>query len=385
MHHMPSLKSQIRRIALRTVAKLPISRNRNSIERRILLIRPDHLGDMLLTTPAIHALRNALPRAEIHVLAGPWSAQVLANNPDVDHVLTLPFPGFNRDGAGNSLSPYTLALTSARQLRKLGYGSALIMRPDHWWGAMLAFFAGIPHRRGYNHPDVRPFLSDSLLLTHQHAVEQNLRLVEQWTGPIEPNRIRYEFMIDDADRDHFNTHLADMGIALDQPIFCIHPGSGAWAKLWDNSQWAVVADTLTDQLDAAAVFTGGEHERALVTEITAQMKRRAHVLVGETGVGQLAALYARSRVVLGPDSGPMHLAAAVDAPTVTLFGPADPVEFAPWGAPKRHIVLTTDIGCRPCRVLDWSMDDPENHPCVREIMIGDVLTAAREVSYNGDD
>jgi ADP-heptose:LPS heptosyltransferase len=81
----------------------------------------------------------------------------------------------------------------------------------------------------------------------------------------------------------------------------------------------------------------------------------------------------------------MHLAAAVDAPTVTLFGPADPVEFAPWGSPKRHIVLTTDIGCRPCGVLDWSMDDPEDHPCVREIMIGDVLTAAREVSYIGDD
>jgi heptosyltransferase-2/heptosyltransferase-3 len=97
-------------------------------------------------------------------------------------------------------------------------------------------------------------------------------------------------------------------------------------------------------------------------------------------VNQLAALFKRARVVMGPDSGPLHLAAAVGTPTVALFGPADPVEFAQWGAPAKHIILTSDIGCRPCRVLDWNGDDPINHPCIRDITLARVLESARRVT-----
>ena len=91
----------------------------------------------------------------------------------------------------------------------------------------------------------------------------------------------------------------------------------------------------------------------------------------------------RAKVVLGPDSGPMHLAAAVGTPTVALFGPADPLEFAPWGSKDKHIVLTSPIGCRPCRVLDWGDDMAKYHPCVNDITIGQVLEAARTV-FNTD-
>jgi heptosyltransferase-2/heptosyltransferase-3 len=84
-------------------------------------------------------------------------------------------------------------------------------------------------------------------------------------------------------------------------------------------------------------------------------------------------------VVLGPDNGPLHLAAAVATPTVALFGPADPDEFRPWGPVERHAVLASSIACRPCRVLDWSGDDPANHPCMSDISVGAVLEAARRV------
>ena len=75
----------------------------------------------------------------------------------------------------------------------------------------------------------------------------------------------------------------------------------------------------------------------------------------------------------------MHLAAAAHTPTVTLFGPADPVEFAPWGDPCRHAVVTSDIACRPCRILDWRDDNPAYHPCVNEITVGQVMEAASRV------
>src|SRR5690606_23855887 len=128
--------------------------------------------------------------------------------------------------------------------------------------------------------------------------------------------------------------------------------------------------------DAAVILTGGDHELPQAQRIAARMRQPACVTAGDTQIGTLAALFERALVVLGPDSGPLHLASACGAPTVTLFGPADPVEFGTWGPPDRHFVLTSSIGCRPCRVLDWGDDDPAYHPCVREISVGRVLDAA---------
>ena len=178
-HRLP-LKHQVRRGLLRLVAGLPILPIKAEGVNRILLIRPDHLGDVLLTTPAIHALRAALPDTEIHALVGPWSANVLASYPEIDLVLTLPFPGFSRrHPKDNWRSPYRIAWDSARHLRHIGYQSAIIFRPDHWWGALLAHLAGIPERVGYDLKDTAPFLTHKQPHQHDHVVVQSLRLVEQ--------------------------------------------------------------------------------------------------------------------------------------------------------------------------------------------------------------
>lgn len=382
--HTTPFKHKVRRRLLQAVANTrftPIPSPPLHVER-ILLIRPDHLGDMLLTTPTFYALRSARPNAELHVLAGQWSADVLANYSQVDQVLTLPFPGFKRQTDDNADAPYRLAVTASRSLRRVGYTSAVILRPDHWWGAMLAHLAGIPIIVGYDLPDVAPFLTDKIAFTKTHAVMQSLRLVEYWTGRVSSERAVYRFPVFDADRAYIDGYLTEWGLSRDTPLICIHPGSGTWVKRWDETRWAQVADTLAEQLNAVVIFTGGDHESALVTRIAGLMQRRAVLIAGDTQVGQMAALYQRAKVVLGPDSGPLHLAAAVGTPTVALFGPADTVEFGTWGAPEKHFVLTTDIACRPCGILDWGVDDPENHPCVREITVGRVLDAARRaVNY----
>ena len=174
--HRMSLKHRLRRALLHMMGAAPIPKATSPSVERILLIRPDHLGDVLLTTPAIHMLRTAYPKAEIHALVGPWSADVLSSYSEIDVVLTLPFPGFSRGPKLGLRAPYALALRSARQLRKIGYSSAIILRPDHWWGAMLAQWSGIPRRIGYDLPDVAPFLTDAVAHTHQHAVLQSTLL-----------------------------------------------------------------------------------------------------------------------------------------------------------------------------------------------------------------
>jgi lipopolysaccharide heptosyltransferase II len=378
--HTVPFQHRIRRILLRMIAFTPRRPVRTRSSRpRILLIRPDHLGDMLLTTPALAALRAALPGHEIHVLAGPWSASVLANADYADQVITLPFPGFNRGPKEGITGPYRALLRASRQIRRIGYQSAVILRPDHWWGAALAQMAGIPERIGYDLPDVKPFLTHAIQPQHQHAVLQSMKLVERWTGPIPEDRIRLSFRIEDAARQYIETYLREWGVPPDRRLICLHPGSGTWVKRWTGEDWAMAADTLIDQLDAAIIITGSDKELPLARAIAGHMRYEPCIMSGDTQIPQLAALFARSSAVLGPDSGPLHLAAAVDTPTVALFGPADPVTFAPWGPADHHIVLTSSIGCRPCMVLDWGGDAPENHPCVRDITVGDVLEAARRV------
>ena len=107
--HAVPLKHRLRRAALQVAAAIPIPPQRKANDR-ILLLRPDHLGDVLLTTPAIHALRAAFPDREIHALVGPWSANVLANFSDLDVMLTLPYPGFSRPPKSTGAHPISLSL-----------------------------------------------------------------------------------------------------------------------------------------------------------------------------------------------------------------------------------------------------------------------------------
>ena len=337
---------------------------------------------MLLTTPAIKMIKERRPELSIHVLCGDWCADLLSHFKEVDQVITLPFPGFRRESTAGG-NPYLLALQSARKLRQAGYDSAIIMRPDHWWGAMLAYLAGIRQRIGYDRPGVAPFLTASRQLKHQHVIEQNLRLGEAVADGPPPDAIQLDFPLQTADRDSIDSLLIARGIRPGRPIVCIHPGSGAASKVWLPDKWAAVADTVLREQGAAIIFTGTAEDAAIIKNIVAKMKAEAVIIAGSTSIGELAALYRRAQLVLGPDSGAMHIAAAVHTPTVALFGPADPIEFAPWGDTRRQAVLTSDIACRPCRILDWRADNQNYHPCVWDITVAQVLAEARRVLEDG--
>lgn len=377
-YHQAPMKHHIRRVLLRALATIYVpSRHTPRDKRRILLIRPDHLGDVLLTTPAIQMLRAIYPHAEIHVLVGPWAASILDNLSDIDLVLTIPFPGFTRSEKLAASQPYTFAVQTARRLRRIGYTDAIIFRPDHWWGAWVAKMAGIPVRIGYNQVDVTYFLTHRIHFEHTHAVVQSLRLVEALTHrQIKSDDVRLDFVTTASQEAFVAGYLAEWNVPDSKAIFCIHPGSGTKVKQWLPSKWAEVADVLSKQFRAQVVFTGGDHELSLIQDIIMKMTAPAIIMAGNTDIGHVAALYKRAKLVLGPDSGPLHLAAAVGTPTVTLYGPADPIEFGTWGDPAYHHQLTTEITCRPCRVLDWSHDDLKYHPCVRDIRVADVLSAA---------
>ena len=140
--------------------------------------------------------------------------------------------------------------------------------------------------------------------------------------------------------------------------------------------WAEVADRLAERPDVRIVLTGGPGERELAGSIATRLAHPALNAAGATTLGQLAALYARCALVLGSDSGPLHLAVAVDAPTVHLYGPVSPVKFGPWGDPSRHVVLRTTWPCAPCDRLDWPAAALPQHACMTAITPDAVLRAA---------
>jgi ADP-heptose:LPS heptosyltransferase len=341
---------------------------------RIVVIKPDHLGDVLLLTPALRLLRRQLPHAHITLLIGPWSRAAVAHNPDVDAILTIPFPGFTRSPKPRWWQPYTLLLKTALLLRAGRFDAAIIARDDHWWGALLAALAGIPQRVGYGVPEVSPFVTHALPHSFgDHVGVQAIRLVEALTGqnaievpPLTPP-------IGEDDRDWAAGWIAKHTLP-DAQLVAIHPGAGGAAKLWIAERWAAIADALHDR-GMTVVLTGGPAERDLVDTIAAAMRRPPLISVGEASIGQLTALYARCTLVLGVDSGPLHLAVAAGTPTIALFGPGDWQRFGPWGDRERQIVVRSGLWCSPCGVLDACPRGTAPSECMALIRARDVLAS----------
>ena len=375
----------LRRHILRIAGKFYTARRPVASPRSLLLIRPDHLGDILFLTPALHALRTALPEARITALTGPWGLAALRDNPDLDGIKTCPFPGFARQPKANLLTPYRLLFERARALREQAYDTAVVLRFDHWWGAWLAAAAGISRRIGYDRPETRPFLTEALPYRSQrHEVEQNSTLLATLAGSdaaweAGPTR----FVIAEADRAWADDWLQSRNLKRDAPLIAIHSGAGAAVKRWPLAAWAGVADALAESSGALILLTGAAEERSLTRSIAETMSHSVLDAAGETTLGQLAALLERCTLALGSDSGPMHLAVALGVRTIHLYGPVAPGKFGPWGDPARHAVLTTSWPCAPCNRLDWTPDVLEQHRCMADIAPEQVLNLAQRLLPEG--
>ena len=354
---MTPWRDRARRIGISAAARLLSMRAaRLQRPRRLLLIRPDHIGDLLLTGPALAALRLALPDAELTLLVGPWSEEVARRGPAVDRVETCRFPGFSRAPKRSAIEPYQTLLAEARRLRGR-FDLAVIVRPDHWWGALLAALAGVPARLGYATPLTAPLLTEALALPPGiHASRLSLELARRASGlaggswPAEtPGPV---FRLRDDELAWADRILTDDP----RPLVLLHPGSGSPLKDWPAQHWATVADALSAR-GAHLVVSGGPDDPATPRAVAAAMQSPALLLAGKTTLGQLGALCQRATLVLGVDSGPLHLAAALGTPTLRLYGPTDEAIFGPLdhlgnsGAlapPPDHGVLTKPLPCRPC-------------------------------------
>uniref|UniRef100_UPI002ACC2930 glycosyltransferase family 9 protein n=1 Tax=Thermogemmatispora sp. TaxID=1968838 RepID=UPI002ACC2930 len=236
------MRSLLRRIILLLIYVLGLpgswlarwhARQRLSEAPRLLLLRPDHLGDLILTTPALTALKERCPKAQVTLFVGPWAEAIVRHHPAATRVLTCAFPGFRRTPQG-ALAPYWLLLRLAWQLRRERYDLAINLRPDFWWGAALLYLAAIPHRVGYALAPGRPFLTHALPLPEgEHSSRSSLRLVSAalellgqapLAEPFTPEQYPLLFAPTAQEAEHATALLAEAGLT-EQPFAVIHPGS----------------------------------------------------------------------------------------------------------------------------------------------------------------
>jgi ADP-heptose:LPS heptosyltransferase len=256
----------------------------------------------------------------------------------------------------------------------------------------LAARAGIPLRIGYAlAPGASALTHAQALAPREHAVRAAWRLTRTTAALLGSSSVLVEDCAPDTaplrwrvtpeERAAARRWLAAHNLTDGREYLVLHPGAGAAIKQWSAASWSCALDLIAAERDTTIVLAGTPAERDLIDAVTTALteRHRSHVYISENGVGVYAALIAGARLMLGVDSGPLHLAVALHTPSVRLYGPTDPAIFGPWGPPKRHIALATSLPCAPCGRLDYARSELPWHPCMALLTPATVARAAQRV------
>jgi len=346
----------------------------NGLPGALLLRATNWLGDAVMTTPAVSALRRAFPGARIALLGKPVVAELFRHHPDIDEVLVYERPGRHDGAAGR--------VRMAGELRRRRFDAALLLQ-NAFDAALLAFLARIPERAGYATDGRWMLLTHPVRITpdilREHEVEYYLRLVERLGVP-RPASPELRVAVTDAERAAMASRLEGLGVERGRPIVAINPGATyGSAKRWYPDRFAAVADALSGTWGAAVAVLGSAAEAPLAGEIGTAMRTPPVNLAGRTTVREMMALLSLSSFLVTNDSGPMHIGAALGVPLVAIFGPTDWRRTSPWTRDAR--IVRVDVDCSPCMLRECN----RGHECMLGVTAEMVIAAARELRPDGLD
>lgn len=356
--------------------------------KRILVIRLDLIGDLVLSLTVVRALKRTYPGAEIDLLATPASARVALHDPNLSEIITYDPNIWRRPKA-------LVQLKNWREARKL----ALRMRSRHYdltvsiyanWAAVLAVLSGAKRRVGYGPEGYPGFMTDPVPggipgrwrhyapLDNKHEVDYCLELAKAAGATLTPEDRIPHLYVDKQSQLEIEQMLHDAGVQPDEQVIVCHVSSNnGQSKRWPIPYWATLIDRLVREEHAQVVLTGASSDLPIIEGVTRRMQERAINLAAKTSLTQLAALLQRADLVISGDSGPMHMAVAVDAPLIAIHGPTNPSLGGP--VSPGATILRSHIWCSPC----YNAKDPADCPfyttqCMKNILPSVVLAAARE-------
>ena len=306
--------------------------------QRILVVRLRSIGDTVLTTPSLYALRRFLPHARIDILLEDWVAPVLDGFEHIDNVITL-----QRGGARARLSV-------ARALRSARYDVVYNLHGGTT-ATLLTRASGAKYRVGFAHYQyggLHNHLAPSSLLlwgtAKAHSVEQQLAMVG-WTGVPVSDRPPSHLAVSDAAVASVNAKLLAAGFNLPTPFALIHPTAAFETKRWATEKFSRVAEDLAAR-GIATVALAGPNEAHIVASLKAGSSAGVVVLTN-LSLPEVTALASRARLFVGNDSGIAHVAAAVATPAVVIFGSSNIAHWKPWASAPAEVVFE-EMECQPC-------------------------------------
>jgi lipopolysaccharide heptosyltransferase II len=342
--------------------------------KRILCVRLDTLGDVLMTTPAIRALKESSPGRDITLLTSSSGAEAGRLAPDVDQVLVYDAPWMK--AMTSALAPQG-DLKMVEVLRHGAFDAAVIFTvysQSALPAAMLCYLADIPQRLAHCRENPYQLLTHWVRETEpemclRHEVRRQLDLVATIGAHTDEERLSI------AIPEKVDAYVDELlgGTEHHPPWVVVHPGATAASRRYPPEGFATVARRVVQELGHEVVFTGTEPERSLIDQIRAEMGVPSRSLVGALDVPALAAVLARASLLISNNTGTVHVAAAVGTPVVDLYALTNP-QHTPWQVP--HRVLFHDVPCKYC----YKSVCPEgHHHCLRLVEPDEVLHAVAEL------
>lgn len=327
---------------------------------RILLIRFGSIGDVVLTTPTIRAVRRAFPEAYIAMLVGDRAADVVLSNPHLNEAIV-----FRRE-----VKTLSETRRAAAVLRERDFHISIDMQRK-FRSSLLAYRSGAKLRIGYHRPGGFLCTVKIPAVADKHIVEQNLSLLKPLG--IEDANLDPEMFPLDEERDYASGVFQSQGLTQDSPIIGFFPGAGWPSKCWPAKRFAAIGDLAVEELNAQVIIFSGPGEADIVDNVARQMKASAVLMKDEITLPQLAAMIEKCDLFLSNDTGPMHISVAVKTTTIGLFGPGDHVRFYPIG--EKHALIRGNVPCGPCRQFTGKCKD---NICMKAIPVDEVWKAVAQ-------
>ena len=313
----------------------------------ILCVRLDSLGDVLMCTPAMRAVKQARPGCRLSLLTSPEGAAAAPHIPELDDVIAYCAPWMK----SSVPQPASSAAHLIGLLAGFRFDGAIIFTSfsqSALPAALMCHAAGIPVRLAHARENPYQLLSDWIAEPEpeqlvRHEVRRQLDLVASlgWS----PDHAKLSFEVHAADTEAVRRCLADIGIEASQPFILMHPGASAPSRRYPATRWTQVLQTFVQRSALPVLMTGDAGEAIAVDTIIEGCGRRVHSVAGKLTLGQLGAAIKLASVVVSNNTGPAHIAAATGTPLVDLYALTNP-QHTPWQVNSR--LLFHDVPCRFC-------------------------------------
>jgi len=351
--------------------------------RRVLLIKPSSLGDVLHAVPVLWAVRRRYPRARISWLVASPFAPLIENHPALDEVILFDRAEYGRVGRSPAVTADFIRFVADLRRRRF---DLVIDLQGLIRSGFLAWASGAAVRIGFG--QAREFAW--AFYTHRippirgeaHAVDRNFRVCELLG--YEGTAIDLSIPVRPEARESLRAKLAELGLQPGSEYLAVAPGARWETKRWPPEHFAAAIDAVHDRVGGRAVLLGSPAERPLCDRVADLARSRPLNLAGKTSLTELVAAVDGARVALSNDSGTKDVAVALGKPIVTVFGPTNPLRTSPYG--RRGDLFQARLDCSPCYLRKFSRCRYD-HRCMREVSPLPVAERliylwCREIRYN---